>query len=283
MALTVEEQKFVDWVKKIIPRHYFSIPRAEEIVGSFAKMFGAVHEFDVERFEQALISTATDLPPDFLDLHARDRNSMRSNGEADNALRTRLSAVLDAITKPALLDAIDDILEAASVTGSAAMVELRKDRAFFLTNVAMSGTGGTFTLVSGSTYKFTPTVAFTEPPDITDNIIFSGAANAGNNGTFAITELIGAAASYINVSGVAGADATVSWSTQRKSLQGYSIEGFKDAYHSRGYRMTAGLKPSIIIILPYGSTASVEAAVRAMLVLRKGAGVFTLVERRLNP
>ena len=283
MALTAAEQEFVDWVKRIIPRHYFTLSRVEELSGAFAKMFGSAQSNDIELFSQALIGNATNLPPDFLQLHALGRGTHRQENETDTDLRSRLRTVPEVVTKGALIDAVNDLLAANALPETAAIVELRYDRAFFTTNLGGSGTGGEFT-TSGGFFFFEPDSPATYILKAGEFLTISGAASAANDGTFEILGFVDDKLQMDNPSGVIGVDASVSWTTTRSNPFGVDISGRKDAYFNRGFRMThSGLPPIIIVILPYGSTAEIANSVLELLRTKKGAGVGVIVERRLNP
>ena len=283
MALTAAEQEFVDWVKRIIPRHYFTLSRVEELSGAFAKMFGSAQSNDIELFSQALIGNATNLPPDFLQLHALGRGTHRQENETDTDLRSRLRTVPEVVTKGALIDAVNDLLAANALPETAAIVELRYDRAFFTTNLGGSGTGGEFT-TSGGFFFFEPDSPAAYILKAGEFLTISGAASAANDGTFEILGFVDDKLQMDNPSGVIGVDASVSWTTTRSNPFGVDISGRKDAYLNRGFRMThSGLPPIIIVILPYGSTAEIANSVLELLRTKKGAGVGVIVERRLNP
>ena len=133
------------------------------------------------------------------------------------------------------------------------------------------------------------------------NIVISGAASSGNDGTFEITGLVSAndtegwptltGATFTNTNGVAGADATISWQTERLDHHGAVMDGHGRAYVNRGYRVWRGqtlaggrkAMGGMILILPYGTTEGTRLAVREMLRKFKAAGFAALVERRVNP
>lgn len=292
MALTVEEQRLLDFALGSLPAW---VPRGDEFLYGAAKLFGSVRAMIDYLFGQTLIGTATGATadtPDWLNQHARDRGTARRLGEDDPTLRARLRNYPDALTRAAILAAIEETLEAGGVTADAAMIELPRDAAYFNSYVAMSGVGGAFAQ-SGTTSKFTPTVLpwpappYRSPlvfPELRHQLAISGAASAGNNGTRAVTGLDGDAAIVTNAGGVAGADPTVVWSARRLDGSGNVTDGFRHAYMGRGYRMYRTPPAfAIVIILPFGTTDALEAAVHEILRTKKAAGFLAIVERRAVP
>lgn len=301
MALTAEEQELLDAAKAILPSWFFADQRLLEDLAMAAKELGAARTV-VQHWlgTQTKISTAvgaTATEPDWLDQHARDRGSSRQSGETDAALRSRLQTLVDddgdalAVTRAALMDAVASILTAYAVAGTAAMVEMSRDQAFFSGWTGNAGVGGTFTAPDSSGFQtFTPTVKFAYPPFTTASgrihshqLVISGAASGGNNGTFVTTGLVNNAAKYSNAAGVVGADATVVWSTRRRDVFAVSVEGRRDAFLSRGYRMGRSRGGGIIVILPFGTSEPARKSVFELLRARKGGGISLVVERRQVP
>lgn len=295
MALTPQEQEFVDFAKSALPQWFQEEDRVEEFLGLAAQVMGEARTLIEYWFSQAEILQALGavaFDPDWLNQHARDRGTHRQSGELDPALRDRLRNTPEALTRPSLLAAIDAILVAESVAGTGAMVELRRDKAFFGSFTSDSGTGGVFAAGSGSQFQFTPTVAFQQPLQVNfprsgaqgnPDIVISGAASAANDGTFEVDDLVLDAADYTNAAGVAETDATVSWSIVKKNVEGFQRDGFNRAFLSRGYRIGHGVPNSIIVILPFGCTAGTQASVVEMLRQKKGAGIKATVECRTSP
>lgn len=288
MALTVEEQKFYDFAKDALPDW---IPDADEFLMGAAKMFGSVKALIDYLFGQALISGATGATattPDWLNQHARDRGTSRVDGEDDPTLRDRLRNAPDAVTRASILVAVNAILIAAGQVDQAAMVELPKHGAHGGEYDADNGIGGTFVKV-GTTMKFTPSTAWARPPywaaalvpTRSTNLVISGAADATNDGTHVITGLEDNAALYTDADGVAAVDATVTWSVATLDVEGNVRDGFARAYSQRGYRSARLLPLRMVIILPFDSSASIEASVREALRQKKAAGIAVTIERRL--
>jgi hypothetical protein len=290
-ALTADEQSLLDFATGALPDWVRS---PDEVLASAAKSVAMARAHGDYLFSQTLITQATGPTsdsPDWLDQHARDRGTSRQAGELDPVLQARLRAVPDAVTRQALLDAANAILAAAGVAGSAAMLELPRDAAYLGSFTALTGTGGTFAQ-AGTVTRFTPTaLPWPVPPfqaaGVTPvrswQLVVSGASSGGNNGTRAITGLDGNATIATNASGVAGADATVTWKAQRLDVAGNVTDGFHRVYLSRGYRLTQQRPFEIIVILPFGASLGVQNSVRESLRLKKAAGYKLTVERRLNP
>jgi hypothetical protein len=250
------------------------------------------------------------LGPDWLEEHAEDRGTHRANGETDTLLRQRVRTPPDAITRRALLDLSQKLVDASGVTGTVGMVELPRDAAYLGKYTQDTGTGGVFTKSStGDVMTFVPTVPFAYPPFFggisgrvkTTQIVLSGSSSSGNDGSFQITGLVPAndtegwptltGATFVNVNGVAGADATVTWHTERHDYHGALMDGFARCFADRGYRawransVEGGKKAmgGMILILPYGTTEGTRLSVREMLRKFKAAGFLALVERRMIP
>lgn len=296
MALNAQEQELFDFAVSALPKWFTSNERQREELAGFAKIFGAALTTVKYWFGQTLIGTAqgpaTGLP-DWLNQRAIDRGSRRQASEADVTLRERLQNVEDAVVRPALLDAANAILVAEGVAGTAKMVELDRDAACLRTLTSDTGTGGTFAAGTGTLKKFTPTVLWKAPPYRYPDVIrkvqsyrldISGAASGGNNGQFPVTALEGNAAIFTNAAGVVGADAGVTWTVRKLDRLGNVLDGFASgAFCSRGHRISRVGGRTLVIMLPFGATATTEASVREMLRQKKAGGVKAIIERRLVP
>lgn len=294
MALTDDEQELYDFAHDALP-HW--IKRDDEFLTAAAKTFGGPggpRELIAYLFDQTLITHATGPgvgTPDWLNQHARDRGTSRQAGEDDPALQQRLRLSPDALTRQAVLDAANGILAAAGVSGTAAMLELPRDGAFAGKYTQLAGVGGTF-VQAGTVSQFTPAdlpwpvPPFTAPtvaPGQTWQLVISGAASGGNNGTRTITGLLDNAALVTNGAGAAGADPTVVWAARRLDVTGNVTDGFARAYVGRGFRASTSRPFKILIILPFGTDAGTAASVLASIRGKKAAGFGVIVERRLNP
>jgi hypothetical protein len=303
MALTDDEQELLDFALASLP-HWFSAPERDfAIEGGMAKQLGAAKAQIAYWFGQTLITSATGPgvdTPDWLNQHAKDRGTRRQASESDGALRIRLRQYPDALTRELLLAIAQDMIDEAGVSGTVAMVELRRDRAHLVTNAPQSGVGSIFAasvlypgkrLVAGSAGIAEGWLA---PPlfgqgvvhlgDVAHKIVIAG-ASAGNNGTFAIEALEGNSAVITNGSAVDEVKPFATWRVDRYDADGNLLTGGTgraEAYLSRGYRC-GSTYPTILLILPYGTDADLAAGVLEAIRQRKAAGVRVIVERRTSP
>lgn len=290
MALTADEQELFDFAMAAMPYWFQADDRSAEFLGGVAKLMGAAKTQAVDWWTNAIIATAVGADasnPDWLAQHAADRGTARQESEGDPALRDRLRTVADAVTRPALLAAAQSIVIASGVSELVYMVEVRREKAYFQTLAAETGTGGVF---SGTPpdMVFTPTVPFGDVPyraiaeARTFKLVISGAASAGNDGTFPVTGISGDGVAFTNASGVAETDGTASWQIGHYDTLDNPLDGFRDAYLGRGDRIGSAAL-AIILILPYGTTEATRQAVLEMLRQKKGAGVLGIAERRAVP
>lgn len=292
MSLNANEQEFLDFALAALPRW---MREDDEFLRGSAKLFGAARVQTDYWFGQTLIKNATGAigsEPDWLREHARGRGTDRQGSEADPALRNRIRNVPDALIRSAILDAANAILAASSIAGSCAMVELPRDSAITgqYSPDADLLLGGTFTAGVGTNMIFTPAKPFAAipyrapsvPGFIRSYFINIAATAAGNTGSFPITGIVGNGVQFVNAVGVPGVDANADWAVGRRDEDGNARSGFRKAFASHGYRAGA-LRPMIVLILPFGSTASTETSIREMLRQKKAAGMGFRVERRLNP
>jgi hypothetical protein len=290
MAFSAEEQELYDWLKSSLPSWLFQDDdAAEEVWGAIVKGVQPVRA-QVDSWRDALeILLAEGV---WLNQHARDRGTFRQASETDVALRSRLRTVEDAVTLPALEAAINAVLDATGVTADCAIVELRKDRAFFNTYTPIgSGVADDFTLVPGTTtVQLNGVVPSPSGYEVYrgSTITIAGATSAANNGTFPIVGIANDRIEYTNAAGVEEGFAGT-WQVDSNA------DGRKVAYMSRGYRMTrqftadaasvssARAAQSFIVILPYGTTAATALAVTEALRKKRAGGILVYVERRVNP
>lgn len=301
MALNAEEQKLFDIAIAALPDWFTASSRDREFLAGAAKEIGAAKvQAEYWLVTQARILTAEGpigTLPDWLDQHARDRDTRRQDGESNAALRDRIRNVPESLTRSSLLAAVIDVVTAAGEpTAGIAMVELPRDQAFLGKQNPMTGTGGTFVGPVSTVMTFTPTVlpwpaspfsSVVSPNGriLKRKITFVGSLSAGNDGTFETTAMLANGAQYVNASGVAEVDATVAWEVDRFDVNDVIVtENRDDAYYGRGYRMgRKGRAGTIIVILPFGCTEGTRQGVLEMLRQKKGAGVIAIVECRVNP
>lgn len=287
MAFTAREQSLYDFAVNSLPKWLFAKVRPQELLNAFTKIFDRSRQDIDDNAARSFILQATDV---FLDMHGLDRKILRREDETDASYRVRIRNIEDAVTRPALLVAVKQILDAAGVGGEPVMVELRRDRAYFGTYDTRGGTGGTFAVVGGRT-EFLPDVMPALPIEVTfprsgaagnPRLTLSGASAPANDGMFEVNRLVDDAMGYDH-GGVAGVDATVSWILTKYNAEGFPRDGFRRAYMGRGYRMHGNPSPpGFIVILPFGSTSVDAAAVADMLRTKKAGGLVFFVERRTS-
>jgi hypothetical protein len=216
MALDATEQELYDFAMSAMPEWFRELERTKEDLSAMAKIFGAAKRVGAYWLDMAMIGNATGptakvagndtnwakpipsgaLGPDWLEMHAEDRGTRRMDGETDPTMRQRLRLPPDALARAVLLAASQAMVTAAGVSGTVAMVELPRDAAHLGTRVQDHGTGGSFAK-SGSLMAFVPSIPFAFPPYVQGisgavkrvDIVFSGCAEAGNNGTFEVSGL----------------------------------------------------------------------------------------------
>jgi len=288
MAFTATEQQLYDFAKGAIPGWLFQIPRSEEIMTAFVKIFDRVLTNQGETKARKLILQSTGI---WLDLHAADRGTQRQDGESNAALQARLRTDESNVTRPALIAAAQSIVDADGIVGTVYGLEPKRDKAFFGTNVARTGTAGVFVDAGSGVFEFTPDVLYSLPLEIFARsgeqgnpvVTFASSTSAGNDGSFEVTGLNGNALQFANGSGVAEIDPTTTWSIAQTDVEGNDRTGRRKAYLGRGYRMSGNLPLSCIIILPFGCTSGTQASVAEMLRTKKAFGVVSRVECRANP
>lgn len=300
MALTTEEQELLDFALSALPS-WFSDTESRDLAieAGMAKMAGMARAQASYWFGQTLITTATGPAtgtPDWLQQHALDRDTRRTNGEASPGLQERLRQYPDAINRTSILAVAQSIVDAAGVTGDVAMVELRKDRGFLNLNLSQVGRGGVFSSGVGDRMLFTPDEGWlggrppfrgpgVEPP-IGYTIDIQNSNSITNDGVFEVLAMSGNAVVYENPSGVAEADPGADWQIDRGDRYGNRITsvfapvGRRGTYLSRGHRM-GGRQPLIVLILPFGSSAAVASSVEEAIRQRKAAGIRAVIERRM--
>ena len=301
MSLTADEQDLMEVGLGTIPVLLRSAGRQREELIGMAKAAGATKRAADDLLKQAYIGTADSDTADWLALLAGDYGAHRQAGETDATFRLRITQVPLGVTRPEILDAVQAVISALGIPGTVEMVEFPRDAAYLGTYAQDAGTGGVFAAVDGVTngFAFTPTVPFASPPFVdgvsgrvrATQITLAGCDSGGNDGTFAITGLLGNAATYVNAAGVAEADTGCAWATVRRDRYPATLDGHSRAYVNRGYRCWRGYTTpaerramgGILLILPYGTTEPQRLAIRAQLATIKAAGIAGLVERRINP
>lgn len=300
MALTAEQEKIASWIRGAVPKWFTSTPRAEEDIGALVLIFDAVRAQVAAWREQGAILTADGpvlsggdiVEPDWLNQHAKDRNTHRQDGETDAALRERLRRYEDAVTVSALLSVVNAMLDAAGVTSNNyGLVELRRDKAYLTTRQRITGTGDALTksgnevVLTDAAANFAGGMLRWDRGEVAPTITIAGATSPANDGTFPVTGFIGpgnTAVSYVNASGVSEVFAGT-WAIND------ALHDRQDAYVGRGYRCgngrlpSGGQLPALVVIIPYNASEALRLAVAEAVRQRKAAGTYVIVERRANP
>ena len=286
MALSPAEQDLYDWAASAVPADLFKADVPHEVWSALAVVLARC-KAQAEGWAAATYIVGT--TGIWLEAHATDRGTRARLGESPIALQGRLRSYEDALTRSSIEAATQALLDDAGNTDPFYVVELRRERGYLTRNVETTGTGGTFATFDGTTRVFTPDVPFPTPPYLDSyNPVYytlgvSGAAEAGNNGTFTTTGVSGDGSTYVNVVGVDGYDAAAAWTLRRHARADdvrIGAGGRQDAYLSRGFRMG---NSGFIVILPYGSGLVLLSSVREMLRQKKAAGMVAVVEHRLTP
>lgn len=276
--LSAEEQDLLTWLLSSIPRWlWMDDPRFsnQEVWVAVVKALVRVQRQGEDWVRATSILTATDV---WLSQHARDRGSFRQSIETDLALRERLRTYEDAVTVPALLAVAQSVLTAEGIGGQPFLLELKKDKGFFLVEHPIGGTGGAI-VATGTTCTINTGVQLSGYEKQQQLLTIAGATTPANNGTFAITDIIGdQTIQYTNATpGVTEALGVGTWQVRT------NYNNRRNTYMGRGYRMSVVRPSSFIVILPFGSTAGTVQALIEAYRLKKAAGFGAIVERRQNP
>lgn len=298
MSLNADEEELYAFGMQAIPSVFRDSDRVKEDLRAMAKMAGATKAAIAHWLDMAMIDTATGpdidpTDPDWLQLHAEDRGTRRGYGETTPVMRQRLINVPDGVTRASILAAAQALVTSSGVAGTVNMVELPRDGMFLGATYAADTSGATPGMTFGAPsgtglMQATPLKLFVLPPYVAGlsgrvksvRIVIANATNAGNNGTFTITGLVApTSVQYVNFAGVAGLDNAATWTVQRLNFAGQVMEGAGNAYLGRGNRWSSRL-PTMVIILPFGTSASIVASVKELARQKKAAGVTTIVEAR---
>ena len=292
----MSKQDYIDHVIGSLPHWFVENERIKELIQGFAEMYCRAEEQSVFFQQMSFIDQAFDGPPDWLNQHAIDRGLLRQGGETNPALRDRIRGLDDAVNYPSVLAAAQAIIDAAGIVGDVHLLELRENRAFYLTRGDQSGTGGQFTDLNDGAdgFAFEPTSGITISPtsSTTANsfiLEITGANSPDNDGQHVVDGAYLTGPSYNDPTGVAEADPTVTWSMYQANASGTNTSNFKDAFfmdhtdpNACGFRMSNS-GATLVVILPFGCTQTTLDAITELLYNIKGAGVQLLVECRQNP
>jgi len=294
-VLTDKEQELFDTAKKALPKLLFhESSNQQEVLAAFAKLMEVARANLKGWFLQTYIQTATGM---FLSEHAKDRDTRRRLNETDDTLRQRLRNVQDAVTEDSLTAAANAILVANGLPETAAILELRQDRAFmeldvariFCVNAAAIADGETFTVYDGTVtqvYEFDKNGALVNPAHVAVDISTAvspedvAAAIASMLFGFFTVAVYPFNASIVTLKSTVGFGITLSDTVAETDFRTETAR--KQAYLSRGYRMGRRVN-DIIVILPFGTTDAIASAIREDVRQKKGAGTPVFVEVRGVP
>lgn len=292
MAFTTEEQKIYDHVKGALPEWWFTgiagYVDPEEFLGALVKVFDRVRTHRETLLDQTYILTADDGIPDWLGELARDRNTRRQESEGTDEFRQRLRSVVDLVTPDAVEAAVNAMLAAAGVAGECTLLDLRTGRAHAGNYTPLGGVGGEITAHSvAGQWRFEPSVSppgAPTPPAIEgqDALELIACPTAGNDGVFTILDHYQNAYVYANPSGVAENAPSNNWGWLKRDVDQELVDTFNRGFMSRGYRMGT-MRWTLVVMLPFGTSAGLAASVVELLRQVKGAGIKIIVERRQSP
>jgi hypothetical protein len=208
-ALTTEQQEMLDLGLNTIPVIFRSAGRQREEMVGFAVQAAALKSAVSDLLDMALLGTATSDTADWPDLIAQDYGTRRMNGESTETMRIRVPASPTGVIRSEILQAIQDILAGAGITGTVGMVELPRDAAYAGTwRRDAASTGGTFSVVC----EFVPAAPPAKPFAAGGSIVFSNSGSSGNDGTFTISAVpTSAGVLFTNATAASAVDAATRW------------------------------------------------------------------------
>jgi len=241
----------------------------------------------------------------WLDQHAIDRGTRRNAGENDVSLRARLRTYEDFLTVPTLEALANDILQANGITTEAAVFTLRRHAP------CCTGSGTTTVTPQGAAgaatwrYLVLAQVSLLELDGVTSRNHWVVVGPMGSTTTGNAT-LTGTNYNQIGWSAYPGAlrykvlriksggspatvgeiaEVTAPTVTHNDQGEDNITDNFGPfSFVERGYRTASRIpRKAIVVILPYGTSATLAETIKLALEQRAGAGAALLVERRLNP
>lgn len=129
-TLSPSEQEIFNVAKSSLPRFLFqSAQSAQELFAAAAKTFGAAKDTVYGWFTQTYIEQSSGF---WTDQHAKDRNMRRqSTTETDATLAARVTTIEDAVTLPAFIALVTNMLIASGASIAPGFVELRLNGGYF--------------------------------------------------------------------------------------------------------------------------------------------------------
>jgi len=275
----------------VVPQWLANSVRGREFLTAYATQFADVYEYNVSLFANTRVNAAegpSSTSPSWIALHACDRNTSPQPGETTEQLAARLQSLGEGVTVTSLVKLLQTIVDDSGTVGAVGYYETKNDGAYLNTWSADTGTGGTVTVVDGQTI-FTPDVDFNHDPLLPGDrargswaqsqITLAGFAAGGNNVTAIVdnTDDLG-----IVLQGVAGVDeysASATWSLDRLTASGDSLDNKPDMYCDVGFRLGAATGV-IVFVLPFGTPDDAVASAREKVRQSKAGGKIAVIERR---
>ena len=292
----MSKQDYIDHVVGSLPYWFVKNPRAMENIEAFAEIFCRAEEQSVFFQQMTFIEQATDGPPDWLNQHAIDRSLLRQGGESNPSLRQRIRSFDKVLSYEAILAYVQSVTLASGLAGTATLLEVKQNKAFFVTHTDQLGVGGVFTDLGSGEFAFEPSTGVSLDSTINPNALpkyleIAVASSAGNTGIFEVTGAYASGPKYGNLVGVAETDSFASWRLFDRDLDLEDITTYDDAFYydpatiganQAAYRMS-GEKQTLVIMLPFGCTQALVSSINDGLILIKGAGTEILIECRIVP
>lgn len=269
--------------KEATPKALFSGERSEEIEETLAELHAMARRYGDDWVRMTYVLKA-DRP--WLLAHAHDRGVPAIDGESNEDFRARIANPPELVTLPAILSAIQAIVDTAGVVGDVVAYPLRPNKAFLgyysselrLEDLEFTKLDATTMMVerlAGEPFA-TRIIAGQDRVTIADT--------ADNDGTFVVSGWRGNGLLYTNAAGVTASESAVGFSLVKYDQDGNVWDGHPRAYLSRGYRMGSRAHPNTgIVIMPYGTTEVMRQSAQALASQAAAFGVPIIVERRINP
>jgi hypothetical protein len=284
--LNALEQKLYDLARAALPSWLFTDEaNAQELIRAAAAQLSDAWEQVDFWLDQTYLTRGVDI---FVDQHAKDHGTRRQNGETTASLVSRLRNTEDAVTIPALLSHIIQVMHDNGAPSSPppVILEMRYDKLYLGRHIHITPTAGA-NLVDGETFTLGSTIFefdsngavvgghIAVPFTMADNLhtvalsILSAVIGAGFN--IGIDEV-----DHLYVSGVTSYGETVGNASFKMQIESLG-------YLSRGWRVSKTNEPTMTVILPFGTSANLAAIVAETMRQFKAGGVVVYVETRLVP
>jgi hypothetical protein len=262
--LSLEDEQLLTWLKGSLPSWMFVAVDSEIWIAAAAAL-GRVFDLINDWFDATLIELSSGV---WLEQHAADRGTSKRAGETEASLRARIRNPMDAVTKPAIQAAVTAQLATYGIGWTPNMLELRRDGAYLLTRTSPAGTGDSIAYADGVCTLVASGYTFSGH-EIGRQITVVG-TGIDDDGTFTISAVTGDhSIQYVNPYGV-NYSSPFTWKIDA------NLDGRKDAYLSRGYRLHSS---TCVMIVPNTVTDIQLSVLNEAVRLRKKAGAVMVIER----